>query len=346
MTLYEQFREFTTIRANDEFWDSVGLGVGRGVLRRIERARQSFYRRCKNGDKPGYPKYRASRRYKTIEIDNPTPGMVTNRRGKWVVKVRGLPILVLRPRARSAGPEGAEDPDHNAQAQRECTSLWDTRWAGKPFPQPAGPLAWTWGFPPASRSRTERSSGVGRRPRAKSAELAAAHLALQEELRRPAQGCAPNSRRLRHRETRPKPERVSPVSPPEIVRNHDLIAIEDLGIVNMTRSARGTVERPGRNVSAKSGLNRSISEQSWGIIVAQLAYKAEWYGRTLVRVGPPAHLSDVLCVRVSERRPSKGEAIRLWGLRSEHGRGHKCGQEYPGQGAWEYPPRATARTAA
>ena len=54
----------------------------------------------------------------------------------------------------------------------------------------------------------------------------------------------------------------------------------------MTRSARGTVERPGRNVAAKSGLNRSIAEQSWGIIISQLDYKTQWYGKEFVKVDP------------------------------------------------------------
>ena len=91
--------------------------------------------------------------------------------------------------------------------------------------------------------------------------------------------------RVRHRETvrnRNECHRITT----ELVRNHDLIAIEDLMIASMTRSARGTVERPGRNVSAKAGLNRSITEQSWGIIASQLYYKAQWYGRTFVRVDP------------------------------------------------------------
>ena len=51
-----------------------------------------------------------------------------------------------------------------------------------------------------------------------------------------------------------------------IVRNHDFIAVEDLRIEDMTRSARGTAEKPGRNVAAKTGFNRSIAEQTWGII--------------------------------------------------------------------------------
>lgn len=62
----------------------------------------------------------------------------------------------------------------------------------------------------------------------------------------------------------------------DIVRRFDLIAIEDLAIRNMAASAAGTVENPGTNVAAKSGLNWSILEQGWGIIRNQLVYKAEW----------------------------------------------------------------------
>ena len=64
------------------------------------------------------------------------------------------------------------------------------------------------------------------------------------------------------------------------------IAVEDLRIRNMTRSATGTLEEPGKNVAQKTGLNRSITEQTWGIIQHQLAYKAEYAGREPVRVDP------------------------------------------------------------
>ena len=47
----------------------------------------------------------------------------------------------------------------------------------------------------------------------------------------------------------------------EIVQNHGLIAIEDTAIRNMTRSAKGTLENPGKNVAQKRGLNRSILSQ-------------------------------------------------------------------------------------
>ena len=60
----------------------------------------------------------------------------------------------------------------------------------------------------------------------------------------------------------------------ELVRNHDLIVLEDLKVKNMTRSAKGTVESPGKNVAQKSGLNRSILEQSWTMFCQRLSDKA------------------------------------------------------------------------
>ena len=59
-----------------------------------------------------------------------------------------------------------------------------------------------------------------------------------------------------------------------------------LAIGNMTASARRTIEEPGTNVAAKSGLNRSILEQTCGTILGQLRFKAEWAGGQLVEVDP------------------------------------------------------------
>ena len=77
----------------------------------------------------------------------------------------------------------------------------------------------------------------------------------------------------------------------EIVRNHGLIAVEDTATLNMTRSARGTAEKPGRKVAQKRGLNRSILSQRWGAINQKLEYKSRWYGRQFIRV-PAAHTSQ------------------------------------------------------
>jgi len=60
----------------------------------------------------------------------------------------------------------------------------------------------------------------------------------------------------------------------DLARRFDLIRVEDLRIDKMTRSARGTIDRPGRNVRQKSGLNRAILGSAWGALVLRLDDKA------------------------------------------------------------------------
>ncbi|MGW4421428.1 RNA-guided endonuclease InsQ/TnpB family protein [Streptosporangium sp. NPDC004631] len=84
-----------------------------------------------------------------------------------------------------------------------------------------------------------------------------------------------------------------------LVRAYDVIVHEDLRITGMTRSASGTIDAPGRNVAAKSGLNRSILDAGWGVFLTILSYKAESAGRELIAVNP-AHTSRT-CPRCGHR---------------------------------------------
>jgi putative transposase len=60
----------------------------------------------------------------------------------------------------------------------------------------------------------------------------------------------------------------------DLARRFDVIRIEDLRITSMTRSARGTLERPGRGVRQKAGLNRGILSSGWGLLARRLEDKA------------------------------------------------------------------------
>jgi putative transposase len=60
----------------------------------------------------------------------------------------------------------------------------------------------------------------------------------------------------------------------DLARRFDTIRVEELNVRAMTRSARGTVEHPGVGVAQKRGLNRAISRQGWGQLVARLNHKA------------------------------------------------------------------------
>jgi putative transposase len=112
---------------------------------------------------------------------------------------------------------------------------------------------------PADCKKTGRREG-GRRNRAKTRVLAA-HRAVREA-----------RRNLSHQLSS------------RLVRDFDLIALEDLAVSAMTRSAKGTPMPPGTNVAQKAGLNRSILDAGWGQLARNITYKAESAGRSVVRV--------------------------------------------------------------
>ena len=60
----------------------------------------------------------------------------------------------------------------------------------------------------------------------------------------------------------------------DLARRFNIVCVEDLNIREMTRSARGTITEPGRNVRAKAGLNREIMRSGWGLLVRRLEDKA------------------------------------------------------------------------
>jgi len=71
-----------------------------------------------------------------------------------------------------------------------------------------------------------------------------------------------------------------------ISENQAKVYVEGLQIRNMSASAKGSIEEPGRNIKAKSGLNKSILDQGWHEFRRQLNYKLSWRGGVLVEVNP------------------------------------------------------------
>ena len=71
-----------------------------------------------------------------------------------------------------------------------------------------------------------------------------------------------------------------------ISKNHAVVYVEDLQVANMSKSAKGNAEQHGKNVAAKSGLNRAVLDQSWYEFRRQLDYKLLWRGGHLIAVPP------------------------------------------------------------
>ena len=93
--------------------------------------------------------------------------------------------------------------------------------------------------------------------------------------------------RLKARETARRKDWAEKLST-DLARRFDVIRVEALNIQGMTRTAKGTMAEPGRNVAAKAGLNRGILRSGWGLLVRRLEDKAP--GR--VEKVPPAYTSQ------------------------------------------------------
>jgi putative transposase len=100
----------------------------------------------------------------------------------------------------------------------------------------------------------------------------------------------------------------------DLAKRHGWVAIEDLRVKRMTKSARGKVEKPGRNVRQKAALNRGILDNAPYERRRQLAYKALRFGSQL-RLVPPAFTSQT-CSACGARNP---------GSRPGWGRVFACG---------------------
>jgi len=111
--------------------------------------------------------------------------------------------------------------------------------------------------------------------------------------------------RLRARETDRRKDWAEKAST-GIARRFDVIRVEDLRITDMTRSAKGTRQKPGRNVRQKAGLNRGILRSGWGLLVRRLEEKAP--GR--VEKIKPHHTSQrcSACGQV-DRRSRESQAV-------------------------------------
>lgn len=94
-----------------------------------------------------------------------------------------------------------------------------------------------------------------------------------------------------------------------IAQRFGTVVMEDLKITNMTASAAGTVEAPGRNVRQKAGLNRSILNQGWYSFESILAYKLEERGGTLIKV--PAMYTSQTCASCGtiDRKSRESQAV-------------------------------------
>lgn len=134
---------------------------------------------------------------------------------------------------------------------------------------------------------------------------------LQRHLARQKKGSGHRDRtkvriiKVRGKDTRCRKDVVEKVTT-DLARRCDYFRIEDLRISSMTKSAKGTVDNPGRSVKAKSRLNQAIFQSGWGLFARRLEDKAPY---RVERVKP--HFTSQTCPSCQHVSPEnrKSQAI-------------------------------------
>ena len=97
VSYYDQCKELTGLRQDDPYWAGISLQVARGTIKRAQRSYDSFFRRVRRGETPGYPRFKPRSRYRTIEISEVSPLMLKVRGNELLVKIKGLPTIRIYP---------------------------------------------------------------------------------------------------------------------------------------------------------------------------------------------------------------------------------------------------------
>jgi len=96
-----------------------------------------------------------------------------------------------------------------------------------------------------------------------------------------------------------------------LVNEFDRIYMEDLNISGLTRSAKGSIENPGKKVKQKSGLNTSILDVGLGEFKTMLEYKTKFSGKELIKVNR-FFASSKTCSNCGEKNTNLKLSDRIW----------------------------------
>jgi putative transposase len=255
------------------------------TLRRLDRAFHGYFQRVRAGRKAGYPRFKSAARWDSVDFMDGDGARWRNPEAKWArpyfkgvgnIKVNAHRAVVGRVKLLRLKREGRRwyvivvaesSPVPLPATGREVgLDLGVARFAttsdGQVVENPRFLVSMADQVAMAQQAVTRSRPGSGNRRRAKR-RVAKLHRKIA------------NRRRDFHHQTAHK-----------LIDTCDVIAVEDLAISNMTRSAAGTLQQPGRGVSAKAGLNRLILDAGWGQFLKILVAKAEGAGRRVIKVNP------------------------------------------------------------
>jgi|SRR6185503_11367814 len=265
VSLYDQSNLLTQQRGRIESLRIIPVEFERDALRRADRGMKAFFRRCKAGEKPGFPRFRSVRRYSSLEFLAVGVYLNGNR-----IRVPKLGTVRCRGRLLPEGTQKALRVIRRASGWYAQIILDD----GKQ-PPITKPIESAIGIDVGLTHFATLSTGDQiENPRfleTSQYRLSAFHRRVSRRIKGSIRRHkAVNSLRRQHERIADQRKYFCHQHSTALVRQFDLIAVEKLNVSGMSRSRFG----------------KSILDAAWGMFFAQLVVKAAYAGRQVVAVNP------------------------------------------------------------
>ena len=279
ITKFDQTKSLTQIRADDASFSKYAATMLRTPLVQVDEAFKGFFSRLKKvGTKAGFPRFRSINRLRSFGFTEASGWTLRD----GVLRMKGLPAARLKMHRELRGRP------LKLTIKRDGRGRWCAVIVVK-LADVFGPTGYgVLGLDMGIENLTTDSNGVAygkvspdRSSNRKPSEHA---LARQKRGSRRWRQTQKRLARQRCREAHARKTWHFQVASQIIKSGPQIIVVEKLQIKNMTRSAKGTIEKPGVNVKAKSGLNRSVFDAGLAQFIQILTEKAESAGRLVVAV--------------------------------------------------------------
>jgi putative transposase len=292
---FEQDKSLTALKKELEWLKEADSTALQAVIQNLEFAYQNFFRRVKNGEKPGFPKFKSKRdnkkSYKSKSVSKnieiyeksiklPKLGLVDCRVSKQV-EGRILSATV------------SQNPSGKYFVSVVCTEI-----EVEPF-EKTGAVT---GIDVGLKEFAVLSDGEKIENHKYLRKSEKKLIREQRRLSRKPKGSNNRNKarikvaRIHEKISNQRNDSMHNLTT-ELVKTYDVISVESLKIKNMVKNRK---------------LAKSISDVSWGEFVRQLEYKCDWYDKTLTKI-PSFYASSQTChVCGFKNEAVKDLKIRLW----------------------------------